>query len=276
MKLYEVFADSYHTPLTSEQIADLFHGGRLRRNHRCRALGNEKWRTIDELFPLLKHDSTCWLPPSNGKKQRNETVLIWTAVSVVAALTVLALFLWPQTPLATRNGKSPGLSNPQNQENATAEPAVVRNHDESFRNSIDSSHDDSNTSRAQLERQRMEREQSQRADADRAEQMRAETARQDDLQRKAAGQNVIVPLDQDFIVSNVGGLPVTVKVHDNDVTSFDVWVNGQHRSEVPKNKGISHSGTDETLIYTNGNGSLYYVWEISGRLNHCLLRVRND
>ena len=276
VKLYEVFADGYHTPLSSEQIADLFHAGRLRRNHRCKPVGNERWRTIDELFPLLKYDSTCSLPPSDRSKQRNETALIWTAVSVAVTVTVLALFLWPKTPLASRNSKSAELSNPQNEENARVEPAAVRNDRDTSSSSIDSGHDDSDMKRAQLERERMVREQSQRADAERAERVRAEAARQEELKQKAAGRDVIVPLDQIAVISDVGGASVTVKVHDNDVTSFDVWVNGQKRSEVPKNKGISHSRTDETLIYSNRGGSLYYVWEISGRLNSCLLRVRND
>lgn len=36
----------------------------------------------------------------------------------------------------------------------------------------------------------------------------------------------------------------------------------------------AHTRTDETLIYSTGATALYYVWEISGTLNHCLLRVR--
>jgi hypothetical protein len=276
VKLYEVFADSYHTPLTSEQVAELFHAGRLRRNHRCKPLDSEKWRTIDELFPLLKYDSSCSLPQSNGKKQRNETALIWSAVCGVVLLTVLALFFWPQTPPATRNGDSAELRNLQNKENAHFESTAVRNHDYASTSSIDSNYNNSDTRRAQLEQGRIAREQSQRADAERAEQLRTEGARQEELQKKAAGRDVIVPLDHTVVVHDVGGAPVTVRVHDNDVTSFEVWVNGRHQSEVHKNKGISHSRTDETLIYSNGGGSLYYVWEISGRLNNCLLRVRND
>src|SRR4051794_19892062 len=46
------------------------------------------------------------------------------------------------------------------------------------------------------------------------------------------------------------------------------------RRAMKKEQGISGSPTDETLIYTDGRTSLYYVWEISGRLNHCLLRSR--
>jgi hypothetical protein len=75
---------------------------------------------------------------------------------------------------------------------------------------------------------------------------------------------------------NVGGSPVTVMIHDNDVTSFDVWINGFHRRQVRKEKGITQSRTDETLIYGNGRARLYYVWEISGKVDHCRLRVREE
>ena len=83
----------------------------------------------------------------------------------------------------------------------------------------------------------------------------------------------MIPLDE-FRAVNVGGSWLTVKIHDNDVTSFDVWVNGAFYDDVRKQKGITQSGTDETLIYSNGRASLYYVWELSGQLNHCRLRVR--
>ncbi len=68
----------------------------------------------------------------------------------------------------------------------------------------------------------------------------------------------------------------TVRVHDNNVMSFDIWVNGRRYREVRKEKGISHSRTDETFVYSNGRASLYYVWEISGEINSCLLRVREN
>lgn len=94
-------------------------------------------------------------------------------------------------------------------------------------------------------------------------------------EEKARGQDAIIPLDQPCVV-NVGGSPVTVKIHDNDVTSFDVWINGSYRREVRKQKGITQSRTDETIIYDSGRARLYYVWELSGKLNHCRLRVRED
>jgi sulfite reductase beta subunit-like hemoprotein len=124
---------------------------------------------------------------------------------------------------------------------------------------------------AQISDQRRQAEERQRAQAERERLIAA----QESLEQKAAGQDVIIPLDQCTGV-NVGGIPVSVKIHDNDVTSFDVWINGGWRRAVPKQKGVTHSGTDETPIYASGRARLYYVWEPSGKLNHCLLRIRED
>lgn len=118
--------------------------------------------------------------------------------------------------------------------------------------------------------QRRQAEERQREQIER-EQLAAERARQE---QKAAGHDVIISLDQDALV-NVGGVNVYVKIHDNDTTSFDVSINrGWPRRQVPKQKGITHSGTDETLIYDSGSAYLYYVWELSGKLDSCRLRVR--
>ena len=108
-----------------------------------------------------------------------------------------------------------------------------------------------------------------------AEQQRAAREQQRVEQEKPAAKDQHVPFDLDQIV-NVGGQSISVRIHDNDTTSFDVWINGARFREVKKQKGISGTGTDETLIYSNGRATLYYVWEISGRINHCLLRVRDS
>jgi hypothetical protein len=55
--LYELQVDGYHTPLSLEQIADLFRARRLRKDDPCRESGTSRWRTLDEIFPLLKYDS---------------------------------------------------------------------------------------------------------------------------------------------------------------------------------------------------------------------------
>jgi len=44
----------------------------------------------------------------------------------------------------------------------------------------------------------------------------------------------------------------TLKIHANDVTSFDLWTNALSPGQFPKQKGITQSGTDEFLIYSYG------------------------
>jgi hypothetical protein len=60
VKFYELQVEGYHTPLSPDQIADLYRAGRLRNNDPCREVGSPRWKTIDEVFPLLKHDSARW------------------------------------------------------------------------------------------------------------------------------------------------------------------------------------------------------------------------
>ena len=57
VKLYDLLVEGYHTPRSAEDIADLYQAGRLRKDDRCRVTGTEHWKTVDELFPLLKYDS---------------------------------------------------------------------------------------------------------------------------------------------------------------------------------------------------------------------------
>ncbi len=120
-----------------------------------------------------------------------------------------------------------------------------------------------------------QREQTARDQAALAERMRAEAEQRTREAQKAAGTDYHVPLNENYYIS-MPGTGVWVKVHDNDVTSFDTWINGAHYRDVQKEKGITHSGTDETFVYNNGRANLYFVWEISGELNHCLLRVREN
>jgi hypothetical protein len=56
VKLYDLLVDGYHTPLSAVQIAELFSAGRLRRNDPCKEAGTKEFRTLDELFPLLKYE----------------------------------------------------------------------------------------------------------------------------------------------------------------------------------------------------------------------------
>ncbi len=88
-----------------------------------------------------------------------------------------------------------------------------------------------------------------------------------------AFRDVIVPWNLHTVVHGVGGQSLALRIRDTNITTIDVWIGGVRRSYT-KQKGITGSGTDETLVYTNGKTRLYYVWEISGKLNHCILRIR--
>lgn len=101
-----------------------------------------------------------------------------------------------------------------------------------------------------------QQEQTARDATARAEQMRAEADQRAREAQKAAGRDVIVPLEEYTTITDIDGSAVALKVHDNDVTSFDVWINGQWLRNIQKQKGITHSGNDETLIYRNGGASL--------------------
>lgn len=278
MTLYDVLADGYHTPLNETQIAKLFQAGRIGRNQPCKQVEKKEWRTIDELFPLLKYDSSGQFFFQSAQPRRSRT--LDPALAVVAAVFViaagsLAFYFYSRSETrgprdaanleatvgpSTQVGIKPTLANaPAN----TTKPAHLTQSDASAQARL---------AQDRLKAQR-EREQVQAA---KLAQDRTDAARRELAQQKAAGRNEVVPLDRDTFIPDVGGSGVTVKIHDNDVTTFDVRINGSWRREVIKQKGNTGTRTDETLIYQNGKARLYYVWEISGKLNCCLLRVRDD
>jgi hypothetical protein len=275
--LYEVLAPGYHSPLTKTQIAELFRVGRVTRNHRCKQISHKEWRTVDELFPLLKYQSATinceesWQPVQHSAIDRS---LVSTCA--VAALVIAALWLYLAHDSNPTSSTYRDLVAPQRlqqeqrhqpqqqhwQTNGVAANAIVITPELPVVANTHPMDPNARQSEAQ-ERQRQQVE---------SARLQEERARQE---QRARGQDVIIPLDQ-YRVVNVGGVGVSVKIHDNDVTSFDVWIGGQWRREVLKQKGITQSQTDETLIYNAGRARLYYVWEISGKVNHCRLRVRED
>lgn len=57
MELYDVKTRGLHSPLNSREISVLFRTGRFDTQTKCKPVGEGQWRTIDELFPLLKYES---------------------------------------------------------------------------------------------------------------------------------------------------------------------------------------------------------------------------
>jgi hypothetical protein len=275
--LYEVLADGYHTPLTETQIAKLFQAGRIGRNQPCKQVARKEWRTIDELFPLLKYDSSGQFFSQSAQSNRRtlDRALAVVAAVFVIAVGLLAFYFY----LRSDSHGSPGA----NIREATAGPSSRANTNPAENNTLtnstkpaDSNYSDTSSLQARLAQERLDARRQRELQAVKLAQDRTDAARRELAQQKAAGRNEIVPLDQFTFIPDVGGSGVTVKIHDNDVTSFDVLINGSLRRQVSKQKGNTGSRTDETLIYQNGRARLYYVWEISGKLNSCLLRVREE
>ena len=293
MQLYEISGFSYHTPLSGGEIAKLFRAGRLARDAKCKAVDALQWRTVDELFPLLKYDSAGEAAYTVDEKVNaavtTRHVVVAVAATVVVAVTAFALFLLyqrsvaPAPPSQTARVIAPPL---QTVPDVSSSPRIAApNPGANLPHAlptISSTAPVMQVPRAQpfnpesdrrfAEEQRR-REQEQRDQATIAERIREKNAREAAQKQLAAGTDTIIPLGEFHNVA-LGGSWVSVKIHDNDVTSFDAWVNGAFYDDVRKQKGISGTRTDETLIYSNGRASLYYVWEISGKLNHCHLRVR--
>jgi hypothetical protein len=69
VKFYEVMVDACSGPLAAEEIVQLFREGKIRRSDPCRELGQKQWRTIDEIFPLLKYDRSG-VPASDGGRRK--------------------------------------------------------------------------------------------------------------------------------------------------------------------------------------------------------------
>jgi hypothetical protein len=290
--LYEV--PGYHSPLTKTQIAELFRAGRVGRNHPCKQISQKEWRTVDELFPLLKYQPptiNCYEPWQPVRRSPIDRTVVLACTAVALAIAALWFYLAHDSSPTSSTYRARASGTRWTTTNSTSEtrvpfvaperpPEERRPHQQQWQtngvaaNSIVITPEVrvvANTRPVDSAAQQREAQEQQRRQAELAR-LQEERAKQE---QRARGEDVIIPLDQ-YRVVNVGGVGVSVMIHDNDVTSFDVWINGLRHREVPKQKGITQSRTDETLIYDNSRARLYYVWEISGELNHCRLRVRED
>jgi hypothetical protein len=258
MQLYEILQDGYHTPLTASQVAELFKAGRLGRHTRCKPSDQNKWRTIDEVFPLLKYQ-TSWqfsyeLPETSGELQSHRAVITWVGAAVASAAALL-IYHWGARPIV------PGMTTIDQPISAQPRTVAYRSQPSSLSSASASEtmvvvppEQPETQSAIRLAEANRVAEQARREQlAQKEQQKHLEAARQQQLlqQQKAAGRDEHVPLDEWQIVT-VGGEAVRVKIHDNDVTSFNVCINSERPVQMPKTHGITHSQTDETLIYSKG------------------------
>jgi hypothetical protein len=293
VQLFEILQDGFHTPLNETQIAELFNAGRLGRHTRCKRAKQTEWRTIDELFPLLKYHAPLQFSyhraESNSEFRFRRPILVAIGLVAAAAVTVVIFFFSQRetfsdrritaidsvsTTVAPSYARSAPVSTtqpiPRTISASTAAPSSYPITVPDVIQPVQLSQSEAAIRSAEAQRIL---EQARRDQAVAAQQRAMHEQRRLE-QEKGAGKDQHVLLDH-WQAVNVGGMSVSVKIHDNDTTSFDVWINGECHRDVKKQKGITGSGTDETFIYGNGRATLYYVWEISGRLDHCLLRVRD-
>lgn len=275
MPLYEILVEGFHTPLTAAEISNLFCAGQLNPDDPCRPAGKKKWHTVEELFPLLNRDLP-WRPMYPGDESEltpNRSLVVICVVTGVLGFSVVwfAAHSWSEAATTGTRSVSTGAS-------SSLTSATLTAHESSTAASPvrwNRSRPNPESENEKLEQQRLAREELQGEQAALADRLRAENRRQSIENQRSSGRDVIAQLDMPIAVE-VGGSRVSVQIHDDDTNSFDVWLNGVHQRQMMKQKGISHSGTDETLLYSNGRARLYYVWEISGRLDSCLLRVREE
>jgi len=91
MELYEVKKAGFRSPLSSREISHLVRVGELHRRVRCRPTGEESWRTIAELFPLLEYHAPAYSLPSDVTTHGRRLVLTF---AMLASLIATGAFVY--------------------------------------------------------------------------------------------------------------------------------------------------------------------------------------
>jgi hypothetical protein len=92
MDLYDVKARGFHSPLNSREIGRLFRSGELDGRQACKPRGEAQWRTVDELFPILKYEAAA--PPLRYQppRQRRSRLPLVSVCALLLALVGIAMF----------------------------------------------------------------------------------------------------------------------------------------------------------------------------------------
>jgi hypothetical protein len=121
MDLYDVKARGFHSPLNYREIGRLFRAGIFDGRQPCKPRGEATWRTIDELFPLLKYEAAA--PPlrfDEPVQPQKRGPFISACVLVLALLGTAVFHYWLQSaPKVAREFDK--RDQPQ-----TAEPVVTQ------------------------------------------------------------------------------------------------------------------------------------------------------
>jgi hypothetical protein len=92
MDLYDVKTRGLHSPLNSREIGRLFRSGQLDGRQACKPRGEAQWRTVDELFPVLKYEAAA--PPLRYQppRQRRSKLPLVSACALLLAFLAIATF----------------------------------------------------------------------------------------------------------------------------------------------------------------------------------------
>ncbi|MEO5753173.1 MAG: hypothetical protein ABIR38_00510 [Chthoniobacterales bacterium] len=97
MDLYDVKARGLHSPLNAREISQLFRAGHFGSQQPCKPVGEARWCTVDELFPLLKIEAAAgplrMEEPKAGLDRIPRTVKVLLALLLGAG----AFLFWPRT-----------------------------------------------------------------------------------------------------------------------------------------------------------------------------------
>ena len=131
MNLYNVLAAGHHTPLTKTQIAGLFHAGLFDYDQPCKQVEEKEWRTIDELFPLLRYEipqQSLYQPSDvHGSLARHPVLAILISILVISVVSLGGYFALRGGTRASRNSitGATGFRVLVHAKTATASPAPV-------------------------------------------------------------------------------------------------------------------------------------------------------
>lgn len=107
VQFYDVLADGHPTALTRTQIASLFRAGQLACNDPCKEAEQAEWRTIAELFPLLKRGTSTrsLYQPTELHSPRSRVVALTAAISifVISAGLLAGYFVMRSGSRGSRN-----------------------------------------------------------------------------------------------------------------------------------------------------------------------------
>ena len=121
MELYDVKARGFYSPLNAGEIAQLFRAGHFDRRLPCKPREESTWRTIDELFPLLKYGAAG--PPLRfdaARRARKRGPFTSSCALILALLGITMFHIWVQrAPTVVRH------SDPRKQ-SQIAEPFVAQ------------------------------------------------------------------------------------------------------------------------------------------------------